>query len=250
MDTIRKINRTRKHLKRYLAKEWDVSEIQELSEKEIEILYTSKVPHKSDFASLGCATGCNFSLQHRVIPSHYLHVIYFHFPELGETPLKLTKTCAEKLKKLYSSGGLDPEDSLLMIIANPISETVGTAIEEVYVYLQQEIQQKGLGDAIAQELKDVNDLYQVKHLGNIHLFYLDHLAIDITDHVLVPSHECFRDEPTIQEILTQCNATREQFPLIQRTDPQAKVMRMAPGDICKIKRRTLAGEITTYRICA
>ena len=250
MDSIRKINQTRKNLKTYLHKEWDVSEIQELSDKEIEVLYTTKVPKKSNLSNLGHAIGCNFSLQHRMIPSHYLHVIYFHFPEYGETPLKLTKTCADKLKSLYSNGMLDKEDSIMMIIANPISETVEIAIEEVYIHLQQEIKKQGVSEEIREELQEIGDMYNESHLGNIHLFHLDHLAIDITNHVLVPKHECIRDQPGIQDILTSCNATQSQLPVIKRTDPQAKLMRMAPGDICKITRRTLAGESITYRICA
>jgi len=250
MNTIRKINLTRRHLKSYLATEWDVSEINDLSDKEVEIMYNAKVPHKSQFAALGQATGCNFSLQHLTLPSHILHVIYFQFPDLGEPPLKLTKTCADKIKGLYESDAMDTDDSLILIIANPISETVSVAIEETQLFLTQELSRKGLTDEIETELKEVEGVYNQRHLANIHLFALDHLAIDITDHVLVPTHECIRNEAIIQEILTNCNATREQFPIIQRTDPQAKVMRMAPGDICKIRRRTLAGEVTTYRVCA
>lgn len=250
METIRKINMTRKHLKSYLEDEWDMSEVNDLSDKEIEIMYNSKVPHKSQFSSLGQATGCNFSLEHKYIPSHILHVIYFQFPELGEPPLKLTKICADKIKALYESGTMDADESLVIIIANPISDTVSVAMEETQLFLTQELLRKGITDEIASELEEVSGMYDKRHLANIHLFSLDHLSIDIRNHVLVPRHECIRDEGIIQEILSNCNATRDQFPIIQRTDPQAKIMRMAPGDICKIMRRTLAGEVSTFRVCA
>ena len=44
MDIIRKINQSRYVLKKHLEKEWDVSVIQDISDKEVEIMYNTKSP--------------------------------------------------------------------------------------------------------------------------------------------------------------------------------------------------------------
>jgi len=251
MELIHKIVKSRDVLRKHLTHEWDTSVIQNLSVKEMEKIYTAKATTNDLFASLGQGIGCNVSLQNRFIPSHTLHIIYYNFPRLGEKPIKITKTCQDKISQLYISGMLLDEDSIIMILCNPISETVATAIENFNAAGQHLLSSQKLSEDIQKENDSLSEdeRYSMRHFRNIHLFYLDHLAIDITNHALVPVHECKRDTPTITKILEKCNATVDQIPVIKRTDPQAKLMRMSPGDLCEIKRPTLAGEIITYRIC-
>ena len=88
------------------------------------------------------------------------------------------------------------------------------------------------------------------NLKNIHIFHLDALAIDLQHHSLVPKHEVIRDKASIDRVLDDCNAKLSQLPVILRTDPQAKLLRIAPGDICKIIRvTTTGGEVPYYRAC-
>jgi len=251
MELIRNINKTRTILKSYLQKEWDTSVIQDVSEKEVEIMYTVKSSGNPMFSALGQATGCHMSLQHRHIPSHYLHIIYFGFPKLGESPTKLTKTCSEKIQKLYDSEVFGADDSLLLILPQPLSETVVKAMEDLNAECQHTLIEKGLQPETLQENEKLDErhTYSQRHFRNIHVFHIDTLTIDITRHVRVPQQECIRDQKTIDEVLKSCNASLRQLPVIKRTDPQAKCMRMAPGDICKITRKTSSGYSISYRVC-
>ena len=250
MDIIRNINKSRYVLKKHLEEEWDVSVIQDVSDKEVEVMYNAKAPKNALFASTGRAIGCNVSLQNRRLKDHYLHIIYFGFPKLGESPTKITKTCADKLKSLYEADVIQKEDSIFVIILQPVSETITVAIEELFKEGQHLIHQDVSEELLAENSKLVEEeRYSLRHFRNIHIVQLDHVTFDITKHELVPKHECIRGEPQIQDILKECNATRGQLPIIKRIDPQAKMMRMAPGDICRIERQTESGYIKAYRVC-
>ena len=50
-------------------------------------------------------------------------------------------------------------------------------------------------------------------------------------------------------MLESTNTTINQLPAILRTDIEARVMRMAPGDICEITRRSSIGVVISYRVC-
>lgn len=250
MDIIRNINKSRYVLKKHLGDEWDVSVIQDVSDKEVEVMYNTKAPKNALFAATGRALGCNISLQNRRLKGHYLHILYFGFPKLGDNPTKITKTCADKLRAFYDSDVINKEDSLFVIISQPVSETITVAIDSLFKEGQHELLQ-----GICEDLKSENsqleetERYSTRHFRNIHIVQLEHLAVDVTLHELVPIHECIRGEPQIADILQECNASRNQLPIIKRNDPQAKMMRMAPGDICRIKRRTESGYVTAYRVC-
>ena len=252
MDTILKINKTRSNLKKYLEKEWDTSTIQDYSDKEIENIYTNKIAKKSNLISFGHASGCNFSLTHRNIPSHKLHIIYYNFPELNTNHVKITKTCADKIQSLYTNEIINREDSVIVIVLEKVTENLNKSIEEVYLNGQEELLNNGLSDQILQENESLDDSQKLslQHFRNIHIFYLDHLSIDITNHVNVPYHECIRNKIEINSILEKCNTHLNQLPIILRSDPQAKVMRLAPNDICRIIRTTqTAGDVDYYRVC-
>ena len=77
MNVIDQINNSRTQLKKYLSNEWNTTSIQDYSNKESEKIYNMNTSKYSHLTSFGYATGCNFSVQHKYIPSHSLHVIYF-----------------------------------------------------------------------------------------------------------------------------------------------------------------------------
>ena len=114
INTVEKINYSRQILKKYLQDEWDTSPIINYSNEEIEKIYSSK--HKNNIINFGKASAFNIMLSHKNIPSHNLHIIYYNFPELNSPPLKITKMCGEKMNSLYSSGIIEPEDSIILII--------------------------------------------------------------------------------------------------------------------------------------
>ena len=248
--SIKKINQSRYNLKKYLDSEWDVSTIQDYSDNEIENLYKITKSNNPNI-NFGAASSCNFSLYHRKVSSHVLHVIYYNFPEIGKPSVKITKTCSDKINNLYKEKLIGFEDSVIIILYNPIPENLDKAIEELYLNGQQEILINDLSENIKSENKLLNEeKYSNYHFRNIHIYHLDSLCIDITQHIKVPKHVVIRDQPTIDNILIECNSRIDQLPVILRNDPMAKILRLAPGDICKITRTTRnAGEIFYYRVC-
>jgi DNA-directed RNA polymerase subunit H (RpoH/RPB5) len=250
MSLVSKINKSRETLKEYLKEEWDVSTITEYSDRDIETIYNTKVPQTKTLISFGNATPCNFSLQNRKVPSHTLHVVYYNFGELTGNPTKITKTCGEKLNNLYIDQIISPDDSLIVIFQVPITENIQKSIEDMYLNGQEELKMNQLSDDITTENESLgDDKFSIQHFRNIHAFFLDHLMYDIRNHDKVPKHENYREVPEIEKILSECNATLSQLPVIRRTDIQARIMRMAPGDVCKITRDSSVGQIITFRVC-
>ena len=248
-STISKINRSRYTLKKYLNEEWNTDSIKDYSDIEIEKLYRTNKPSSSDIY-FGNASACNFTLYHKKIQSHRLHVIYYNFPELGSPAVKITKTCGEKLNSLYKEGDIQPEDSLIVILYNQIPENLQIAIENLYILGQQELS-SGLSESIQNENESLGEnKFNISHFRNIHIYHLDSLSVDITKHIQVPKHVVIRDKPTIDNILEKCNCRIDQLPIILRTDAMAKRLRLAPGDICEITRVTQsAGDVVYYRVC-
>lgn len=238
MNILRKINQTRTILKKYLEYEWHVDIIQDYSDEEIEMLYNSN----NSLIQFGNASGCNFTLQHKKYHWHKLHVIYYNFPELGKPPIKITKDCAKKIDGLYETI-IEPEDSVIIIIPENITENLEIAINELY---------KSGQDFLVEYSRDKDYLQGVNlaHIRNIHMFRLEHLTKDLRAHINVPKHICIRDKNEIEEILSNINSTINQLPIITINDIQAKILRLAPGDICKIIRITeTGGELEYYRVC-
>jgi len=248
--TVSKINKCRYNLKKYLESEWDISKIIDYSDDDIEKLYSSSKPMNSEI-QFGNASGCDFSLYHKKIPSHRLHIIHYNFPEIGKPSVKINKTCSEKLNNLYKDEIISPEDSLIIILYNPMTENLERSIEELYINGQEELTRDGLSEGILKENNLLGEnRYLDVHFRNVHMYHLDALAIDIMSHSKVPKHEIIRNQPEINNILERCNARINQLPIIIRGDAIAKRLRLAPGDICKITRKTKsAGEIEYYRVC-
>ena len=70
-----KVNRSRYTLKEILSDEWNTDIIADLSSSEIERIYNTP---STSLLNMGVATACNITLSHKLIPSHRLHIIYFH----------------------------------------------------------------------------------------------------------------------------------------------------------------------------
>ena len=69
----------------------------------------------------------------------------------------------------------------------------------------------------------------------------------VTDHVLVPKHEIMGVEEK-KQILTQFNATEDQFPFLFSSDPVVREIGAKPGDMIRITRVSdTAGETTYFR---
>ena len=122
---------------------------------------------------------------------------------------------------------------------------------KLYLSGQEELLRTGLSEGIQNENDSLGDnKYNLSHFKNIHIYHLDTISIDITKHVKIPKHEAVRNINSINEILDKCNCRIDQLPIILRNDAMAKILRLAPGDICKIYRVTeSAGDVLYYRVC-
>jgi DNA-directed RNA polymerase subunit H (RpoH/RPB5) len=249
MSYVHKINKSRSLFKKFLESEWDVSVISDYSDEEIEKLYNLK--NSKNPLSFGKAGNLNITLEHSQIKDHKLHIIYYNFPEINSPPLKVTKQCADKINKLYLEESIQPEDSVILIITEKISENLEKAVEDLYKFGQEQLKINGLSDNIIDENEKLKEnKYRMDYFRNIHLFCINNISFDISVNITVPEHVCIRDEEEINKILKKVNATRDQMPIILRTDPMAKLIRLCPGDICDITRRSeRCGEYKYYRIC-
>lgn len=249
MSYVHKINKSRSLFKKFLESEWDVSVISDYSDEEIEKLYNLKSSKNS--LSFGKAGNLNITLEHSKIKDHKLHIIYYNFPEINSPALKVTKQCADKINKLYLEESIEPEDSVILVITEKISDNLEKAIEDLYNFGQEQLKINGLSDNIIDENEKLNEeKYRKNYFRNVHLFCINNISFDISLNITVPKHVCIRKEEDIENILKKVNANRDQMPIILRTDPMAKLIRLCPGDMCEIIRRSeRCGEYKYYRIC-
>ena len=145
MNLLQKIYNSRKVLKQLLSNEWIVDDINELSLEELKIMYENS----NDKAYLN--SPCNITLQNKYIPSHKLHIIYYNFPELNTSHVKITKNCATKIEALYTNEIINHEDSVIVIVMEKISENLNKSVEEVYLNGQEKLLNDGLSEQIIQE---------------------------------------------------------------------------------------------------
>lgn len=247
MNIIEKVNRSRYTLKEILNDEWDVSTLPDLSEQEIEKIYSIPSSKNSNLSQFGIAAGCNFSLKHNFIPSYTLHVIYYNFPEVGRESSKVTKQATEKILNLYKTESININDSVFVIINDKISETLEKSFNDLNINLQNEYT---LSDEVIDEMKKNKYLLEKRHFNNVFLFSINSLTNNLLKHRLVPKHNFIRKNSDINEILQKCNCTLNQLPVILKNDIISKFIRLTPGDICHIERNSqTSGEYPFYRVC-
>tara|TARA_Y100001970_G_scaffold249796_1_gene320773 strand:- start:1957 stop:2712 length:756 start_codon:yes stop_codon:yes gene_type:complete len=250
MSIIEKITRSRVTLKKILNEEWDTSSMPNLSISEIEKQYTVPSSKNKSIAPFGIASACNFSLKHKFIPIHRIHIIYFNFPEIGKKSSKVTKSSCDKIQALYTNEMIDTYDSIIMIINDNISESLQSSFDSLNISLQNDIESVPLTESIQKEMKKSEYKLEKKHFRNVTLFNINNITNNHLEHRLVPKHEAIRDKEQIKIILEKCNCTAKQLPIILKNDIISKYLRLSPGDVCKIIRKSLkAGEYDFYRIC-
>ena len=248
MNIIEKVNRSRYTLKEVLSNEWDTSIIADLSDQEIEKMYSIPSSFVSPFP--GVAGGCNLKLKHRFIPSHSLHIIYYNFPEVGRLSSKVTKSACDKLEDYFNEGHINNEDSLFIIINDVVSESLEKSFDGLNIKLQSYFDSNDISDEIKEEMEKNDFNLDKKHFRNIHLFNIDNFTNNILKHRLVPEHLVIRKKEEIQKILKECNCNLTQLPIILKNDIISKILRLAPGDLCKIIRNSdKCGEYPFYRVC-
>ena len=82
------------------------------------------------------------------------------------------------------------------------------------------------------------------------MFHIDRLTINLMKHSLVPKHVKINEKKEIKKLLDKLRITKNNMPTILRTDAMAKYLRLSPGDICEIHRKSQqTGTSKYYRIC-
>jgi DNA-directed RNA polymerase subunit H (RpoH/RPB5) len=223
------------------------------STKEIDSIYSNN----TNVEQYGYGFVCNFKVRHKVIKDYSLHTIYYRFPDLtpDSTSDKVNKkNLINNLNKLYEQEYFNSNDSVIVVINEPVSETIQKAIDNYNIELQNELEENGLNEAILNNFKEenlkLNKDYNLKHFKNIQILHINSLTNNLLKHELVPRHEVIRNKDEINKILDDCNANITQFPIILKNDIIAKLIRLSPGDLCRITRNNHKSGINYfYRIC-
>jgi len=186
--------------------------------------------------------GCCFTLEHRNIQGHNLHVVYYNFPNIGDNKsTKINKkSFIDRIKKLYESNLIQQTDSIIVILNDSISESVIQINNTINIMLQEdEINMDHLDTKLKQD-----------HFRNIYIFDIKSLLFNILNHEFVPNHEVIRDKVEINKIYEDNNCDENKLPIILKNDPVAKLKLCVPGDIVKITRTSkTTGKYIYYRIC-
>lgn len=85
----------------------------------------------------------------------------------------------------------------------------------------------------------------------IQIFELRELQFNISKHSLVPKHTVISDPKEVEEIIKENNLkSKNQLPIVLKSDPMAKYLNLKTGDVVKITRVSpTAGQYIVYRCC-
>ena len=160
----------------------------------------------------------------------------------------------DNIKKLYDEEYFSSNDSVMIVINESVSETIQKAIDNLNIELQNDLEISGLNSDIMNDFKSkdikLGNEYNLKHFKNIQILDINSLTNNLLEHNLVPKHEVIRNKTDINKILEDCNANISQLPIILKNDIISKLIRLSPGDLCKITRNNnKCGINYFYRVC-
>ena len=260
MDIIKQIVKSRQILKEVLSEEYDTSNLPIYSIDEIDKLFSFEPDKVNRFSTLGQGSACNFTLNHKILKKHKLHILYYNFKKDGKT--KVTKTIIDKIKclyeesptnvkgvckNIYNDSPINPTDNIIIILNESIRDTIKNLNNSLNLLLKEEdFDMKN----IENDMKKNNLKLERKHFRNVFMFDIKTLQFNILKHKYVPKHEVIRDNDSIQQILKNCNCSIDQLPIISKEDPVSKIKMCISGDLCKITRiNKTSGSSIYYRVC-
>ena len=137
-----------------------------------------------------------------------------------------------------------------MIINDIISESLQSSFDNLNVKLQNDLENDNLDEKVISEMKKNKLSLEKKHFRTVTLFNINNLTNNVMEHRLVPQQTAIRDRQEIKTILEENNCNTKQLPIILKYDIISKYLRLSPGDLCKITRKSIkTGEYDFYRIC-
>ena len=248
MEIITRVTKSRNIIKEILSEDYEIDSIPNYTEEEIDKLYRIDIKKSNPFSILGYGISCNMSIKHKTIPDHYIHVLYYNFPEIGKSSSKVTKTIVDKITSLYINEAINYTDNIIVIINETISDTINNMVNILNIQLHNNF---NLGETeIGKKLQETNINLQSKHFRFVTLFNVKNLQFNALNHDLVDKHIIIRNTDEINKILNVCNCTIDQLPVISQDDAIGKLKLIRKGDICKIERTSKStGQYDYYRVC-
>ena len=144
MEIVEQIVKSRKNLKEILKDEYDTDSlpIYELEEmdKLFELETTKDNPFKTSSNS-GKGNACNFTLNHKSILNHKLHIVYYNLQKDGKTKM-MKNTIWKYIDKLYESETFQKTDNVFLIINEPFKETIKNMNHELNLELKEKYKDK------------------------------------------------------------------------------------------------------------
>ena len=237
MDIINKIKISRKILKEILNNDYDTDKLPIYNNTEINNLFSLKSTKDNPYNNMGDGYACNFTLNHKILKDHHIHILYYNFQK--NNIIKVTKTIIDKILNLYDNT-FKSTDNVIIIINESIKDNIKTLNNSLNLLLKEKnynIIKNNIG-------------LEKKHFRNVFIFDINTLQYNILNHKLVPEHKLIRNKEEIKTILEKCNCNIDQLPIISKNDAIAKLKLCIDGDICKITRTSkTSGEYYYYRIC-
>ena len=250
MDIYEKISNSRIVLKELLNNEWNTDEVPILSVNEIKDIYNYDTSKNNILNILGIASKCSFTVNHKIINSHKLHVLYYNFPEDGINSSRITKSILNKIKQLYEKH-IDYTDNILFIINEQFSEPLVNISNMIAIDNQSRMfANKEVYDTILAKFSKKSIELNTNHFGNVHFLSINSVVKNILESIYVPKHKVIRDKNEIESITEACNCKIHQLPVIDKYDIMSMIHLLVPGDICEITRISKkVGEYKYYRLC-
>jgi len=120
-------------------------------------------------------------------------------------------------------------------------------MQEKQVYRSIIILPSKLNSRASKHLQSLHDV--ANGLMVIETFEESELIVNITEHILVPTHQLLTNEEK-NNVLRRYKVKEAQLPRIQTKDPVARYLGLVRGDVVRIIRQSeTAGRYVTYRSC-
>ena len=133
-------------------------------------------------------------------------------------------------------------------------EALDTIIDDLYT-IDEVLTKKDTLVVIIDDEPNDTILTRMKYLyDHDHIFVVLHnikrLQFNILDHSLVPHMDILSDKEEVEFMTQHQIKDKTQLPEISRYDPQALVVGVRPGNICRIQRTSMTSLKTDYyRVC-
>tara|TARA_B110001469_G_scaffold127602_1_gene149216 strand:+ start:1777 stop:2550 length:774 start_codon:yes stop_codon:yes gene_type:complete len=255
LTIIDKIYNSRNNIKEiYDNYEWNTSEIPLHKKEELEQIFNTYNTSDSILQSIGDGMVFTLKIPHKYIENFNLVVLYYNLTNTSNKVSKINKSVVEKINKLYENEYIQNDDCILLLV----NEKLSPSIDKINLMVNHTIKSnynissdknKYIYDKDNPVDEELNR-YNKNYFRNCIIIPLDIFQVNVLNHELVPLQQVIYDKKEIDKIYIKFNMNNTQMPIILKTDIISKIIRILPGDICKITRETKTyGDSIYYRYC-